>query len=89
MIAPIDISAFDRGTEPILDILTPDQARRIVDWPGDEALTGRIEELAGKANEGELTEAERSEYEGYIRANDFVAVLQSQARRLLAGRRST
>jgi uncharacterized protein YnzC (UPF0291/DUF896 family) len=56
---------------------------KIVDFHGDEALQERIEELAGKANEGELTDAERAEYEGYIHANDFIATLQAKARRLL------
>jgi hypothetical protein len=79
-----DAAAFDRATEPLLRILNRDQAMQIVDFHGDEALQLRIEELAGKANEGELTDAERGEYEGYIQANDFIATLQAKARRLLA-----
>ena len=64
-------------------MLTLDQARSIVLYRGDEALQERIEELARKSNEGELTEAERAEYEGYVRANRFVAILQAKARKLL------
>jgi hypothetical protein len=79
-----DAAAFDRVTEPLLRSLGPEQAMKIVDFHGDEALQERIEELAGKANEGELTDAERAEYEGYIHANDFIATLQAKARRLLA-----
>jgi hypothetical protein len=49
---------------------------------------GTVEELfrvplACKSTEDELNEQERSEYEGYVRANKFIAILQKQARRLL------
>ncbi|HEY3901486.1 MAG TPA: hypothetical protein VGM54_22945 [Chthoniobacter sp.] len=81
---PIDAAAFDRATEPVLRILDRDQARRIIDFHGDEALQQRIEELAEKANEGQLTEEESSEYRGYAQANSFIAVLQAKARQLLA-----
>jgi hypothetical protein len=79
-----DADAFDRATAPLLRILSRDQAMQIVDFHGDEALQARIEELAERANEGELTEAESAEYEGYIHANHFIATLQAKARRLLA-----
>ena len=80
----IDAAAFDRATEPVLRLLSRDQALKIIDFHGDEALQQRIEELARKANEGELTDEERGEYEGYAQGNKFVAVLQAKARRLLA-----
>lgn len=70
-----DAAAFDRATAPLLRILSRDQAMQIVGFHGDEALQERIEELAEKANEGELTERERAEYEGYIHANYFIATL--------------
>ena len=83
MIPTIDSTAFDRGTDPILQFLTVDQARGITQYRGDSELQRRIEELARQANEGELTEAERAEYQGYVRANKFVATLQAKARKLL------
>jgi hypothetical protein len=46
----------------------------------------RTEELAARNTEGALSEAERAEHEGYVRANHFIAVLQAKARKLLAGR---
>ena len=79
MPTPIDAVAFDRATEPVLRILGRDQARTIVDFHGDEALQRRIEELAGKANEGQLTQEESAEYHGYSQANQFIAVLQAKA----------
>lgn len=78
-------NAFDRGIDPFLEIvLSVDKARDAVDYRADEALQLRIEGLAAKCNEGELTEAEQAEYEGYVRANNFVAVLQAKARKVLA-----
>jgi hypothetical protein len=50
----------------------------------DAEMQGRIEELADKCTEGELTPEERDEYEAMIRVGNFVAILQAKARRLLA-----
>lgn len=80
-----DASAFDRGTDPVLRMLSPEQARQLVDYQGEEQLRLRIDELAEKSREGLLSAPERAEYEGYVRANKFVAVLQAQARKFLAG----
>jgi hypothetical protein len=46
-------------------------------------MQGRIEELADKCTEGELTPEER-DIEAMIRVGNFVAILQAKARRLLA-----
>jgi len=75
--------AFERGVRPILRLVLPDKARAVLRFQPDKRLQARIEELASKANEGELTQAERREYEGYVRANKFVAILQRQARHLV------
>ncbi|MCO6458921.1 MAG: hypothetical protein J5I93_26745 [Pirellulaceae bacterium] len=77
-------TAFERATEPILRLLTKEQAEALVAYRGDEALRERIDVLADKCTEGDLTPDERSEYEGYIRANNFIATLQARARRLLS-----
>lgn len=79
-----DTEAFDRATDGLLQFFTRQQAESLIRYRGDEALQSRIEELAAKNTEGELSEAERSEYEGYVRANKFVATLQAKARKLLA-----
>lgn len=80
----VNAAAFDRAIEPVLGILSTDQAHKIADYHADEALQAKIEQLAEKANEGVLTEEERAEYEGYVHANNFVAVLQAQVRRRIA-----
>lgn len=79
-----DTEAFDRATDGLLQFFTRQQAEALVQYRGDETLRARIEELAEKNTEGELTEAERAEYEGYVRANKFIATLQAKARKLLA-----
>lgn len=84
MTSAIDSTAFNRGTDPILQSITVDQAREIVEFRGDAELRQRIDHLAELANEGELTAEEQAEYEGYVRANKFVAIFQAKARKLLS-----
>lgn len=40
----------------------------------------RMEQLADKCDEGELSEDERAEYEMYIVANNMISILQAKAR---------
>jgi hypothetical protein len=84
----IDTAAFDRATEPLVRVFSADQARQIAEYKADESLQSRIEELAGKSNEGELTPDERAEYAAYVQANKFVAILQAQARKRINASRS-
>ena len=71
------------GADPILGFFNVEQARAVVAYRGDEALRARIEEFANKNTEDELTAAERAEYEGYVQANKFIAILQAKAKKLL------
>ncbi len=84
MASTFDTDAFNRGTDTVFQFFTIDQAQRLAQYRGDPALQSRIEELARKSNEGKLTKEERAEYEGYVRANRFVAILQAKARKYLA-----
>ena len=84
MAAHFDTLTFERGIDPILRFLTVEPARALVAFRGYDALSQRIEELARRNTEGELSEAERSEFEGYVRANKFIAILQAKARKLLS-----
>ena len=81
-----EMAAFDRGVRPLMQIVLPEKAEAVIGFRADPELQARIEELAEKSNEGQLTEAERSEYAGYVRANKFVAILQQHARRLMESR---
>lgn len=51
--------AFHCGTAPIFALLTSEQMRDLAALEGDPALADRVEELADKANEGELTSGSR------------------------------
>jgi hypothetical protein len=78
-----DTAAFERGIDPVLRFLTPEQTRALIDYRADEWLEQRISDLAVKHNEGDLTPKELAEYKGYVQANKFVAILQARARTLL------
>jgi hypothetical protein len=77
-------SAFDRGITTVMQVVLPAVAQSIVRVQPDPALAARIEELAEMSTEGELTDEERAEYAGYVRANKFVSILKRQAERRLA-----
>jgi|GEM_PF-590119 len=74
--------AFDRDVRPILEIVLTERAEAVIGVRADPELQARTEELARKAMEGELTEDERAEYAGYVRANKFVAILKRQAQQI-------
>ena len=84
MATVFDESAFDRATDSFIRFLSAEQAEAIVNFRGDETLRARIEELAHKSSEGELTEREQAEYQGYVKANNFIAVMQARTRKMLA-----
>jgi hypothetical protein len=50
--------AFDRRVRPTLEIVLPEKAD-VIAFRADAELQTRIEELAQKSTEGELTEDER------------------------------
>jgi len=83
MDTPFEIAALDRGVRPLMQIVLSEKAQTVINFGADPELQERIDELAGKSTEGLLTESERSEYAGYVRANKFVAILQQHARRLI------
>ncbi len=65
-----------------MEIVLPDKRDAVIGFRADPQLQARIEELARKSTEGRLTEEERAEYSGFVRANKFVAILKRQASRL-------
>lgn len=86
MDTPSEIAAFDRGVRPLMTIVLPEKAEAVISFGADPELQERIDQLAERSAEGQLTEAERSEYAGYVRANKFVAILQQHARRFIEPR---
>ena len=65
--------------EPLSRCLDAESARRVLDLKVDLPVQERIESLAERANEGSLTDAERSEYEALINATDFISILKLKA----------
>ena len=80
MTATAEMMAFGRGVRPVAEIVFPEKAAAVLGFRPAPELQARIEELAAKSTEGQLTQTEREEYEGYVRANKFIAILQRLAR---------
>ena len=69
--------------EPLSRCLDAESARRVVELQVAQSVQDRIDTLATAANEGVLSEGERSEYEALINAADFISILKLKARRYL------
>lgn len=78
---------LERLLEPVSSSLNQEAARKLVGLKADRQVQARVAELATKCNAGELTSDERDEYETYVMAGEFIAILQAKARILLARKR--
>ena len=74
---------LERLLEPVSRSLNVEAARKLMQMKADSKTQARLDELACKCNEGELTPAERDEYERYVTAGNLIAILQAKARLLL------
>ena len=63
------------------DCLDATSAEALLRLRAPADLQARIETLAGRCTEGELSEEERDEYEALVRVGNFIAILQARARR--------
>jgi hypothetical protein len=79
----IESAVLDKMLEPVARCFTPAVAKQIAVLRADQATQARIDELAAKCNEGELTEEEKREYGAYVDAIDLIGILQAKARTLL------
>lgn len=77
-------AVLDELFDPVSRCLTPDVARRIAALRASPQVQETMDELAEKSTEGTLTEAERGRYETYVRAINFIGVLQAKARAVIA-----
>ena len=78
---------LERLLEPVSSSLNEEAARKLIGLKVDRKAQARVDELARKCNEGQLTPEERQQYETYVLAGEFIAILQAKARLLLARRR--
>ncbi|MBI1345710.1 hypothetical protein GC163_05415 [bacterium] len=74
---------LDQVIEPVSECLTQASARKIVDLRATPDMQARVDYLATQANQGGLTDEERSEYDRYLAAFHLVTLLQIEARKLL------
>jgi len=77
-------TVLDRFLRPFTECLTPEVAQRIVNLQLDSQSQVRLDELAAKANEGQLTDNERQEYEEFVEGIDLMGILKARARTVLA-----
>lgn len=81
-------NVLDRLLNPIRDVLTPQVAQAIAELRADEATQARLDDLAERHHEGQLSAEEVSEYQTLVTGINFVSVLQAKARSVPKGRQS-
>jgi hypothetical protein len=72
--------------EPVGQMMPVEFARQLSAMRATPEVQARIDELAQKSNEGELTDEERAEYLAYVDAIDVISILQAKTRSVLAQR---
>jgi hypothetical protein len=84
-----ELPAIDGILDSLSECLDAESASRVADMEINQAVQARVATLAGRANEGLLTDDERAEYEAYVNVADILAILQLKARRRLAANGAT
>jgi hypothetical protein len=79
-----DGRVLNRLLDPVSSSLNAEAARKLIGLKADRQARARVAKLARKCNDGDLTADERDEYEMYVMAGEFVAILQAKARLVLA-----
>jgi len=74
---------LDSLLDPLSRCLDAESARRVAEFRVAAHVHERVAVLAERANEGILSGDERSEYEAFINASDFITILKLKALRNL------
>ena len=82
-------AVLDDLFDPVSRCLTPEVAARIAGLRASPQVQQMLDELAEKLTEGTLTDAEWSEYETYVRAINFIRLLQAKARSVITATASS
>ncbi len=77
----LDSTSFEKFLKQFTDKFTPELAEHFAMLPPDPEFQARLDDLGAKANDGTLTDQERSEYATYVEAMDVVAQLRVKALR--------
>lgn len=75
---------LSRLLEPVGRMMPREFARELAALRATPEVQARIDELADKCNEGDLTPEERAEYDAYVDAIDVISILQVKARAVLS-----
>jgi hypothetical protein len=70
--------------EPVGQMMPIEFAEKLAALRATSRVQARIDELAEKSSEGQLTADERNEYLAYVDAIDVISILQEKARAVLA-----
>ena len=84
-----DRALLDQLLDPFARCLDVESARRVIDFGIDPTVERHVHHLAERANEGMLTDEQRSGYEALINAADFIAILKVKAERQLRSNTSS
>lgn len=74
---------LDRLLNSVRDVLTPEVAQSIADLRADATTQGRLDDLAERHHEGQLTPDELAEYQSLVSGINLISVLQAKARSAL------
>jgi len=74
---------MDRVLDPFMDCFTTEVARNVANLRADVETQARLDNLAQKANEGQLTPEERAVYDRFLEAFHLMTILQAKAREFL------
>jgi len=77
-------AVLDQLFDPLSECLTRDVAIRLAGLRASPEVQSRLNALAEKCSDGTITADERRAYESYLRAVNFIGVLQAKARAMLA-----
>jgi hypothetical protein len=77
-------SVLSQLLEPVGQMMPVAFARELAGLRATSDVQARIDELADKCTEGQLTDEERAEYEAYVDAIGVISILQAKARSVLA-----
>jgi hypothetical protein len=77
-------AALSELLEPVGEMMPIDFARDLAALRAKPEVQAKIDELADKSNEGQLTEEERVRYLAYVDAIDVISILQAKARAVIA-----
>ena len=74
---------LEKSLDPVSKHMTREAAQAVLQMRATPDVQERIDQLAGKCNEGLLTPDERSEYERFVWAGQYISGPQMKAKKLL------